>query len=101
MGDDPPKIHPAPGPYYGNVGPLDGPARHDGSLPSAIGLALNPDRREWHDGIAFGRGYVPWWRGPVATWRLSVRKVEVPGLFVLVAREFVPLDAWRSGAEVG
>jgi hypothetical protein len=32
--------------------------------------------------------------GPVATWKLIVAKVEVPGLYIVDGRRFVPLEGW-------
>src|SRR4051812_26752034 len=76
-------------PYFTTWGPLDGPIlrRH---LPPALSVVPAPDCY-WPIGIAFPVGQVAHRRGPAATFRLVVEKVEVEGRWVCVGRRFVRL----------
>ena len=81
-------------PYFANFGPLDGPIR-DGDCPSAIGVFLSSSAAV-SDGIAYGVSHLPHWRGPLATFRLVVRKEPVPGFWVCVGRQFIPVQEWEE-----
>jgi hypothetical protein len=81
--------------YFANFGPLDAPLR-DADCPSAIGVVAGPGSA-WPIGIAFGVGNVPHWRfGPIAVFRLEVRKEAIPGRWVCVGRRFVPAEEWEE-----
>jgi hypothetical protein len=45
----------------------------------------------WPLGIALTVGHVAHRKGPAATFRLVVNKAELPGRWICVGREFVPL----------
>jgi hypothetical protein len=47
-------------------------------------------------GIAYPVGFLPHWRGPVATFRLAIGKQEVPGRWVCHRRRFVPAESWEA-----
>jgi hypothetical protein len=44
-------------------------------------------------GMAFGAGCT---EAGLATWRLTVHGAGVPGLWMIVDREFKPVEGWRS-----
>jgi hypothetical protein len=52
------------------------------------GVVLDRAAPPMPDGIAYPVGYVPGRRGPVATFRLAIGKVEVPGRWICVRRRF-------------
>jgi hypothetical protein len=79
---------PPPGPYHTNWGPIDGPI--PGSQgPPALGVSV-PDVM-MPVGIAYPVALVRHRNGPATTFRLVVRDVELPGFWLCVGREFVPL----------
>jgi len=85
--------HPDPGPYFSNFG-VDGPMR-PADAPSTIGVLLDLDAPPMPVGIAFGCAYVEDRKGKlVATWRLTIGKADVPGLWVCVGRRFIEVDEW-------
>jgi hypothetical protein len=47
-------------------------------------------------GIAYPVTHLPHWRGPIAVFRLEVRKEPVPGRWVLVSRRFIPVEEWEE-----
>jgi hypothetical protein len=49
-----------------------------------------------HSGIAYGVGYVPDDRRPVATFRLEIRKVDLLGLWVCDRRRFLLVEEWEE-----
>ena len=71
--------------YFTNVGPKSGPIKYrDGH--GAIGVMEARDKH-MPIGVALGVG----WDGRgVALWRLSVGEDELPGLWIVVDREFRP-----------
>jgi hypothetical protein len=78
-------------PFYSNWGPSDGPIRYrDG--PPAIGVLTDLDAPPMPIGIAFAVGWVADDRGPVALFRLEVRKHDLPGRYVCVGRRFIQVD---------
>lgn len=83
------------GHYFANAGPVDGPIRR-GDCPSAIGVSLDISMPWQPDWIAYGVSYVPRWRGPIVTFRLSINKEGVPGLWVCVGRRFIPAEEWAE-----
>ena len=88
-----------PGPYWGHWGPTDGPLRFRDSGP-ALGVLDNLHSPPMPIGIAFCVGYVADWRGPVATFRLTIGKDILPGLYVLDRRRFVPAEEWEERAAI-
>ena len=81
--------------YVTNSGPLDGPLR-DRDYCGCMGVSTDPDRPWQPEGIAYGTTYLPHWRGPIAVFRLEVRKEAIPGRWVLVSRRFVPVEEWEE-----
>jgi hypothetical protein len=73
--------------YFANVGPLSGPFFYvDSRWAGAIGV-LESRGNHMPIGMAMSNG--PDGAG-VTRWRLTVHGAEVPGLFVVVDREFRP-----------
>jgi hypothetical protein len=71
--------------YYADVGPQAGPILwRDGH--HAIGVLESRDA-DIPVGRALGCGFGP---GGVALWRLTVHRVDVPGKWFVVSREFWP-----------
>jgi hypothetical protein len=68
-------------------GPRSGPILYRNAVDRAIGVLRARDY-PWRIGMAVcsGRG-----KGGVALWKLTVRGVEVPGRWVVVDREFIPV----------
>jgi hypothetical protein len=87
--DDAPPAPPPTGPFFATWGPLDGPIlrRHE---PPALGVIAAHDR-SMPIGIAFPVGQVAHRRGPAATFRLVIGKVELEGRWLCVGQEFVRL----------
>ncbi len=84
---------PALGPYFSNFG-VDGPLR-PADAPSTIGVLLDLDAPPMPVGIAYGVSHVIDHKERlVATWRLTVGKEEIPGLWICIGRRFVDLDTW-------
>ena len=73
--------------YYTNRGLRKGPFlwKHTKRLPP-IGVLQAPDDT-WPIGGAMPYG---WTKDGVARWRLSVHGADVPGLFVVIDRQFLP-----------
>jgi hypothetical protein len=69
--------------YFANCGPVRGPALY-GQLPGAIGVLEALDNH-MPIGMALGQGPDDF---GVAMWRLSVHGAEVPGLWIILDREF-------------
>jgi hypothetical protein len=69
--------------YYANYGPDHGPLLY-GRVPGAIGVLEAPDK-PMPIGMATSVG---WDRNGPALWRLTIHDAEVPGLWVVVDREF-------------
>jgi hypothetical protein len=80
---------PPTGPFLSNWGPRDGPILGR-DCPGAIGV-LTEGKAAMPIGIAYPVGLVEHQRGPAQTFRLVVNKVELPGRWICVGREFVPL----------
>ncbi len=76
--------------YFANIGPTRGPVRF-GNFPYAIGV-LESRGNNMPVGMAFEAGRTD---GGLAVWRLVVDGAEVPGLFVIVDREFRPVGWTR------
>ena len=66
------------------------------SATPALGLVTAANAPPMPVGIAFSVSHAPSRRGPLAVFRLTVGKDEVPGRWVCVRREFVPLEDWRE-----
>jgi hypothetical protein len=64
-----------------------GPIRY-GQLPSSIGVLDAPDHL-MPIGTAYEAG---WTESGLAIWRLTVRGADLPGRWVIVDREFRPLE---------
>jgi hypothetical protein len=79
-----------------SVGPLVGPLRHRDS-PDCFGV-YDEDGQGFPIGIAYGVRWLLDDRGPVATFRLAVNGVDLPGLYVVEDRRFVPADEWKPKA---
>jgi hypothetical protein len=78
--------------YFADVGPRSGPILwRDGFHVLGVLEARDADIPV---GRALGCGFG--WDG-VALWRLHVRGVEVPGRWVVVAREFIPEELGDAG----
>lgn len=75
---------------------MDGPIRQRDGSP-ALGIVAEAGSPWPIVGTAFPWGWVANWRGPVATFRLSVGKAEVPGLFVVDRRRFIAVAEWPEG----
>jgi hypothetical protein len=73
--------------YYTNVGPLSGPLLA-GAGYFAIGVLSDPQTRT-PIGTALVTGQD---RHGRALWRLAIDQVELPGLWIVVDREFRPAD---------
>jgi hypothetical protein len=69
--------------FYANVGPARGPVRYR-DVPGAIGVLAAPGNN-MPIGMALSQGPD---NGGIATWRLSVNGVDVPGEWVIIDREF-------------
>jgi hypothetical protein len=79
--------------YFTNIGPKSGPIlwRHG---YAAIGvLQARDDHATIGLTLAVGRD-----DDLVETWRLTVHGAEVPGVFVVVNREFIPVHPGRGRA---
>jgi hypothetical protein len=90
-GGQPPTVIPPPppsAPLLTNWGPLDGPILA-GDEPPALGI-VSPDSL-LPIGIAYPVGLVEHRKGPAVTFRLVVHKVELPGRWTCVGREFFRL----------
>ena len=85
-----------PGPrdlYCAGRGPTDGPIRpHDG--PMALEVVTGPGRQR-PLGMAVPAGSITDRGGPMATFRLTIGKVELPGRYVCVGQRFVPAGEWE------
>jgi hypothetical protein len=77
--------HRSPMSYHANVGPAQGPLLHR-DAPGVIGVLEALDK-PMPIGMALCVGWGP---GRVAMWKLSVHGVDVPDLWVVIDREFVP-----------
>src|SRR5512144_977985 len=88
-----------PGPYFSTWGPTDGPIRYRDN-PPALGVVVDPAEPAMPSGIAYPTGWIqdPRGRPPVATFRLVVGEVELPGLYVCVGRRFLPAAEWGAGS---
>jgi hypothetical protein len=64
-----------------------GPVRY-GQLPGAMGVLDAPDH-PMPIGTAFEAG---WTEGGLAVWRLTVEGDDVPGRWIIVDREFRPVE---------
>jgi hypothetical protein len=72
--------------YFTNVGPKSGPFIWRDVICAAIGVLRSRD-----DGMPIGMALpVAWGERGVVIWKLIVDGVEVPGRWVVVAREFWP-----------
>jgi hypothetical protein len=80
---------PLSGQFYSTWGPCDGPilGAHE---PPALGVVDAPGAI-WPIGIAYPVGLVAHRRGPATTFRLIIRKVELEGRWLCVARQFLRL----------
>jgi hypothetical protein len=65
-----------------------GPVRY-GQLPGSIGVLDSPDH-PMPIGIA---SCIGWDRAGLAVWRLTVHDAEVPGRWLIVDREFRPVES--------
>ena len=72
--------------YFTNIGPKNGPFLWRDARGAAIGVLEAPDNHS-PIGMALPFG---WTKDGVARWRLSVRGAQVPGLFIVVDRQFRP-----------
>ena len=85
-------------PYYATWGPTDGPIRAV-DCPPALGVVVDLDAPPMPIGIANCVGFHPDPKRPIATFRLTVHKVDLPGRYVCDRRRFVlmpnasPLDS--------
>jgi hypothetical protein len=89
--------------YFANFGPRSGPIKGRHRLV-AIGVLQAPDDLTWI-GVALAIGRAD---DEVEVWQVTVRGVELPGLWVVVDREFHPApesgdaprrsggDTWRD-----
>ena len=83
-------------PYYATIGPLRGPLIYSEAL-----LAIGVTKR-WRGGVPMGAALcVGRDETGVALWELTIGKVEVPGRWVLMDREFLrPESTPREGSGV-
>jgi hypothetical protein len=72
---------------YFTIASGPGPVRY-GQLPGSIGVLEMPDK-PMPIGIA---SCIEWDRAGLAVWRLTVHDAEVPGRWVIVDREFRPIE---------
>ena len=73
--------------YFTNNGPKKGPWLYrDSKFAGAVGVLESPDKH-MPIGMALGKG---WRDDGAATWKLTVHGAELPGLWVVVDREFRP-----------
>ena len=85
-----------PGPhYFTTAGPKAGPFRYRDAT-HVIGVELDPSKNRMPDGMAFPVGWIPDDRGPIATFRLTIGKKDLPGRWVCLGREFLPAEAMQS-----
>jgi hypothetical protein len=72
-------------PYMTDVGPDSGPILY-GTMPTAIAvLAARDDPTQVGVALAAGRR-----ADGLQLWRVTIDRVELPGLFIVVDREFRP-----------
>ena len=83
-------------PYYATIGPLRGPLIYSEAL-----LAIGVTKR-WRGGVPIGAALcVGRDETGVALWELTIGKVEVPGRWVLMDREFLrPESTARECSQV-
>lgn len=83
-------INPTPN-YLSDLGPADGPlmARDGRSICGVLDPASDERIGEAHP-----LGSVETSRGRLALYRIVIGGVESPGRFVLVCREWVPVEVW-------
>jgi hypothetical protein len=74
--------------YFTDVGPEEGPYLHRDAQGRAIHVLMYPTARR-PIGMALP---ARWADASVALWRLTVHGAEVPGLWVVVDREFRPVQ---------
>jgi hypothetical protein len=74
--------------YFTNAGPKSGPFLWRDTIGAAIGVRPSRDN-DMPIGTALPAG---WGDGGVATFKLNVHCAEVPGRWVVVAREFWPAE---------
>jgi hypothetical protein len=84
-------------PYYATIGPLRGPVIYSEAL-----LAIGVTKR-WRGGVPIGAALcVGRDETGVALWELTIGKVEVPGRWVLMDREFLrPESTARECSRIG
>ncbi len=73
--------------YYTNLGPLSGPLLASAGY-FAIGVLSDPQTHT-PIGTALVAGQD---QNGLALWRLAINKVELPGFWIVVDREFRPAD---------
>jgi hypothetical protein len=83
--------------YFSTWGPLDGPIRHRESGGFALGVVPEAGATWPLIGEAYPFTWEPDGRGPLAVYRLHIHKQWLDGQFVCHGRQFLPLDAYRSG----
>lgn len=86
--------------YFSTWGPTSGPIRWR-DCGHALGVVLDPSKPPMPDGTAFPVGMLDDDGGALAMFRLVLGKAEIPGRWVCVDRQFVPvesLDGDESGA---
>ena len=84
-----PDTNPPSGPYFSTWGPLDGPILGCDDC-SALDV-VSYRSAGWLVGNAYSVGLVAHPQGPAKTFRLVLGKVELPGRWICVGREFVHL----------
>jgi len=78
--------------YHATWGPTTGPILWR-DCGHALGVVLDPSKPPMPDGTAFPVGMLDDdGRGALAVFRLTMGKAEIPGRWVCIGREFVPVD---------
>jgi hypothetical protein len=86
--------------YFSTWGPSDGPTRPAESFGIALGVVPEAGATWPIIGEAYPFTWEPDGRGPLAVYRLRIRKEWLDGRYVCRGRRFLPLDTYRVGQTV-
>src|SRR3954471_13494762 len=81
--------------YYSDQGPIGGPHRTRAG-GHAIEVHDKADCRGRSVGTALPMSWIRDVRGPVSTFRLTLGKAPLNGLWVLVGRQSIPAEEWKG-----